>query len=61
MYRSVEEIQEDLDLFMTYYNGERMNQGRYCQGRTPLQTFIDGMQLYQQYVHENIVEEKEAA
>lgn len=61
LYRSVEEIQADLDLFMAYYNGERTNQGRYCQGRTPLQTFTDGLQLYQQYVHENIVEEKEAA
>jgi transposase InsO family protein len=35
LYRTVEEIQEDLDVFLQYYNRERTNQGRYCQGRTP--------------------------
>ena len=44
---------------MAWYNAERTNQGRYCQGRTPLQTFLDGMELYQKYVYENPVEEKE--
>ena len=59
-YKSLEEIQDDLDVFMAWYNGERTNQGRYCQGRTPFQTFLDGLELYQQYVYENPVEEKEA-
>ena len=60
LYRSVEEIQADLDEFMAWYNTERTNQGRYCQGRTPMQTFLDGLGLYQQYVFENL-ERKEAA
>lgn len=60
LYRSIEEIQADLDEFMRWYNIERTNQGRYCQGRTPMQTFIDGLPLYQKYVYEE-VEEKIAA
>lgn len=42
---------------MDYYNRERTSQGRYCfiQGRTPYETFIDSLGLYQQYVFENPV------
>ncbi len=29
------------------------------QGRTPLQTFLNGLELYQRYVYENPVEERE--
>ena len=46
---------------MALYNAERTNQGKYCQGRTPLQTFIDGLKLYQNHVFENEVEKKDAA
>jgi len=55
LYRSLEEIQADLDEFMAWYNNERTNQGRYCQGRTPLQTFIEGLELYQGYVYDKEV------
>ena len=61
LYRTVEEVQEDLETFMDYYNQERTNQGRYCQGRTPLQTFKDGLDLYQEYVFDNDMEEISAA
>jgi len=61
LYRTVEEIQVDLDVFMEYYNKERTNQGRYCQGRTPLETFTEGLQLYNQYVFDDDVEEMAAA
>lgn len=62
LYRSIEEIQADLDNFMEEYNGSRTNEGKYCQGRTPLQTFIDGLELYQQYVYEKEeVDQPEAA
>lgn len=60
LYRSIEEIQADLDAFMTWYNTERTNQGRYCQGRTPFQTFIEGLELYQQYVYDKEVIEAAA-
>jgi transposase InsO family protein len=60
LYRSMEEIQADLDEYMAWYNRERTNQGRYCQGRTPMETFLEGLELYQKYVYEE-VDEKEAA
>jgi hypothetical protein len=52
LYKSIEEIQINLEDFMQYYNNDRTNQGKHCQGRTPMQTFEDGRSLYQQYVFE---------
>lgn len=58
LYRSIEEIQTDLDEFMTWYNNDRTNQGRYCQGRTPMETFLAGIDLYRQFVYdEEVIEE----
>ena len=47
LYRSLEELQGDLDAWLVYYNEERVDSGRYCYGKTPLKTFIDskGMAL----------------
>jgi len=56
LYRTLDEIQADLDTFMSWYNNERTNQGRYCQGRTPMQTFTDDLPLYQRYVYEEVDE-----
>jgi hypothetical protein len=39
IYKTIEKIQIDLDTFMDNYNTERTNQGKHCQGRTPIQTF----------------------
>ena len=61
VYTSIDEIQTDLDAFMDFYNNERTNQGKHCQGRTPMQTFEEGRPLYQQYVFENQKEGKDAA
>lgn len=47
---SIDQIQADLDAFMAYYNNERTNQGKRCQGRTPKQTWDDGYELYKKYV-----------
>lgn len=56
LYHTIDDIQTDLDLFMDWYNTERTNQGRYCQGRTPMQTFTDGLPLYQKYVYDTVEE-----
>jgi transposase InsO family protein len=45
LYRSLEELQEDLDLWIAKYNEERTHQGKLCCGRTPLETFLDGMRI----------------
>lgn len=41
IYRSGEELQTDLDLWLESYNNERPHQGRWCFGKTPMQTFRD--------------------
>ena len=62
LYTSLEEIQSDLDSFMETYNTKRTNQGKRCQGRTPMETFTAGLELCNKYVQENREEvTKEAA
>ena len=36
----------DLDAYIDRYNSERTHQGKRCQGRTPMQTFMDGKGLF---------------
>lgn len=39
LYRSVDELQIDLDAWLVKYNEQRPHSGRYCYGKTPMQTF----------------------
>jgi transposase InsO family protein len=39
----IEDLQNDLDLWVRSYNEERPHQGRWCFGKTPMQTFLDGL------------------
>jgi transposase InsO family protein len=45
LYHSLEELQRDVDTWMESYNAERTHSGKYCYGKTPLQTFIDSAKL----------------
>lgn len=54
LYDSVELLQEDLDTWMTYYNQERPHSGRYCFGKTPMETFLESLTL----AKEKMVDEK---
>lgn len=45
LYHTLEELQADLDQFLAHYNTERPHQGRWCYGKTPMQTFIDSVPL----------------
>jgi len=44
-YPSLESLQKDLDEFLEHYNAERPHQGRWCYGKTPMQTFLDSLEL----------------
>lgn len=46
IYRSIEELQRDLDEWLDYYNNDRTHQGKMCCGRTPMQTLIDGKEAW---------------
>ncbi len=50
LYHSLEELQIDLDSFMNDYNKKRTNQGKRCQGKTPYETFLKGVEIYKQMV-----------
>ncbi len=45
IYRSITELQDDLDSWVQSYNEERPHQGRWCFGKTPAQTFLDATPL----------------
>jgi transposase InsO family protein len=45
VYRSIEELQADLNEWMQQYNEARTHQGRWCFGKTPMQTFLDSRPL----------------
>lgn len=45
IYRSIGELQADLDSWIASYNEERPHQGRWCFGKTPMQTFLDAIPI----------------
>ena len=46
LYNSQDELQGDLDAWLDHYNNERTHQGKKCCGRTPMQTLLDGKQIW---------------
>ncbi len=45
IYRSLDELQVDLDEWLRIYNEDRTHQGKHCDGRTPMQTFLEDKEL----------------
>ena len=45
LYQALETLQADLDDWIQYYNEQRPHSGRYCYGKTPMQTFIESLTL----------------
>jgi len=45
IYPSLDALQTDLDAFVESYNTQRPHQGRWCYGKTPMQTFLDSLAL----------------
>jgi len=45
IYRTLGELQTDLDAWLQEYNEQRSHQGRWCYGKTPIQTFVDSVPL----------------
>ncbi len=58
VYTDIESLQNDLDEYIAYYNHTRTHQGKRCQGRTPMETFIDGKKLFEE---KNVVQLYQAA
>jgi transposase InsO family protein len=45
IYNSLEELQHDLDAWLEQYNNFRPHSGKYCYGKTPMQTFKDSKHI----------------
>ena len=50
IYRTLAQLQKDLDAWLYHYNHERTHQGKMCCGRTPMQTFLEDKVLWTQKV-----------
>jgi transposase InsO family protein len=56
IYASLEEMQKDLDEWLTTYNYDRTHSGKYCFGKTPWQTFEDSLSLAKEkMLNENLI------
>ena len=60
VYVSVEELQQDVDEWMEWYNRERTHSGRHCGGRTPFQTLRETKHLVYQKMLDRQVQQKES-
>ena len=45
LYGSLDELQRDADAWIREYNEERVHSGKYCYGKTPMQTFLESKHL----------------
>jgi transposase InsO family protein len=48
LYSDLLELQKDLDEWLIYYNNDRTHQGKMCNGRTPMDTLLDGKRIWAQ-------------
>jgi transposase InsO family protein len=48
LYSNLQDLQTDLDEWMKFYNNERCHSGRYCYGKTPMETFKESIILARQ-------------
>jgi transposase InsO family protein len=51
LYRGIDELQADLDTWIRDYNVVRTHQGRWCYGKTPMQTFVDSLPVAKEKLH----------
>jgi len=50
VYRSIEQLQKNIDLWLHEYNNQRTHQGNHSYGKTPMQTLLDGKTIYKEKV-----------
>ncbi len=58
IYKTLNELQNDLDKWINEYNSERTHQGKMCCGRTPMQTLLDARTLWIEKVDQLNQDEK---
>lgn len=58
IYRSLDELQADLDRWIEWYNTERTHSGKHCFGKTPQQTLVESIPLTKQKMLEKMHDPK---
>jgi len=58
IYRSIEELQLDLNSWLLYYNTERTHTGKQCYGKTPTQPFLDSKPMAREKLLETFAEDQ---
>lgn len=53
LYHSLDELQADVDSWLQSYNELRPHSGRFCYGKTPIQTFKDALHIAKEKSIEN--------
>lgn len=56
LYESIEQLQQDVNAWLEAYNNERPHSGRYCFGKTPMQTFQEGKKIVEQKMLDRVVQ-----
>jgi len=59
IYNTLDELQKDLDIWIKEYNEQRPHSGKYCFGKTPMQTFMDSIPLAKAKMLDNIIQTQE--
>ena len=54
IYTELKEIQQDIELWLEFYNRERAHSGKYCYGKTPWQTWVETKGLAKEKQLENL-------
>ncbi len=55
LYNSLAVLQDDLDQWMDFYNNQRPHSGKYCFGKTPMETFDESVTLARQKMLDHIL------
>jgi len=59
IYNTLDELQTDLDTWLTEYNEQRPHSDKYCFGKTPMQPFADSIPLAKERLISNTLQTKE--
>ena len=60
IYNSLEELQIDVEEWLKKYNIFRPHSGKYCYGKTPMQTFLDAKHIALEKNIGNILRESDS-
>lgn len=58
IYGDLNELQNDIDCWIKEYNELRPHSGKYCYGKTPMQTFMESVPVAKSKILDNLIKEQ---